>query len=85
MVVVTLNGTHGEGGFGGASAAPVFHAVATEALRVMEVPKDLPDQLPPNTLLAAANVDDLAVADACAIVVGQILNVAAAERTLGSP
>lgn len=64
VVVVTLNGTHGEGGFGGASAAPVFHAVATEALRVMEVPKDLPDQLPPNTLMAAANVDDLAIADA---------------------
>ncbi|MBZ5623565.1 MAG: transpeptidase family protein [Acidobacteriia bacterium] len=64
VVVVTLNGTHGEGGFGGVVAAPVFHAVATEALRVMEVPKDLPDELP-NTLVAGNNnLDDLAIADA---------------------
>jgi cell division protein FtsI (penicillin-binding protein 3) len=65
VVVVTLNGTHGEGGFGGVVAAPVFHAVATEALRVLEVPKDLPDDVSPHTLVAA-NVDsnDLAIADA---------------------
>jgi cell division protein FtsI (penicillin-binding protein 3) len=64
VVVVTLNGTRGEGGFGGVVAAPVFHAVATEALRVLEVPKDLPDDLPPNTLLASANdSNDLAIAD----------------------
>jgi cell division protein FtsI (penicillin-binding protein 3) len=64
VVVVTLNGTHGEGGFGGAVAAPVFHAVATEALRVMEVPRDLPDEKP-NTLMAAVeSVEDLADADA---------------------
>jgi hypothetical protein len=31
VVVVTLNGTHGNMGFGGRAAAPVFHAVATEA------------------------------------------------------
>ncbi|MGO9257343.1 MAG: penicillin-binding protein [Bryobacteraceae bacterium] len=63
VVVVTLNGTHGEGGFGGVVAAPVFHAVATEALRVMEVPKDLPDEKP-NTLMAAVeSVEDLADAD----------------------
>jgi membrane peptidoglycan carboxypeptidase len=37
VVVVTLNGTHGTGGFGGAVAAPVFHEVATEALRVLDV------------------------------------------------
>ena len=46
VVVVTLNGTHGDGGFGGVAAAPVFHAVATEALRVLDVPKDLPDEPP---------------------------------------
>src|SRR5262249_37674639 len=28
VVVVTINGTHGTAGFGGAAAAPVFHAVA---------------------------------------------------------
>jgi len=65
VVVVTLNGTHGEGGFGGVVAAPVFHAVATEALRVLEVPKDLPDELPPNMLVAAnSDANDLAIADA---------------------
>jgi cell division protein FtsI (penicillin-binding protein 3) len=63
VVVVTLNGTHGESGFGGVAAAPVFHEVATEALRVMEVPKDLPDQTPPTTLVTR-NVDlDDSVAD----------------------
>ena len=52
VVVVTLNGTHGTGGFGGRAAAPVFHAVATEALRVLDVPKDLPDETPAHTLVA---------------------------------
>jgi cell division protein FtsI (penicillin-binding protein 3) len=64
VVVVTLNGTRGEGGFGGVVAAPVFHAVATEALRVLEVPKDLPDDLRPNLLMAANNdAKDLADAE----------------------
>jgi len=65
VIVVTLNGTHGGStGFGGAVAAPVFHAVASEALRVLEVPKDLPDQ--PADLHVARNSDDdndLAIAD----------------------
>jgi cell division protein FtsI (penicillin-binding protein 3) len=64
VVVVTLNGTHGTSGFGGAAAAPVFHKVATEALRVLEVPKDLPDE--PETKVAAGkkeDLDDLAIAD----------------------
>jgi cell division protein FtsI (penicillin-binding protein 3) len=43
VVVVTLNGTHGNSGFGGAAAAPVFKVVAAEALRVLDIPKDLPD------------------------------------------
>jgi cell division protein FtsI (penicillin-binding protein 3) len=64
VVVVTLNGTHGEGGFGGVVAAPVFHAVATEALRVLEVPKDLPDDVPAGTLVASNHdANDLADAD----------------------
>jgi cell division protein FtsI (penicillin-binding protein 3) len=65
VVVVTLNGTHGTNGYGGRAAAPVFHAVATEALRLMEVPKDLPDE-PPPTLVAQKNTrpdDDVAIAD----------------------
>jgi len=65
VVVVTLNGTHGESGFGGSSAAPVFKIVTAEALRVGEVPKDLPENIPPQTLVAknAADLNDLAVSD----------------------
>ena len=44
VVAVTLNGTtHGQAGFGGAVAAPVFREVATTALRILDIPKDLPD------------------------------------------
>ena len=62
VVVVTVNGTHGEAGFGGPTAGPVFRAVATEALRLLDVPHDLPDQEIPNTLVAAndAAAGDLA-------------------------
>jgi cell division protein FtsI (penicillin-binding protein 3) len=64
VVAVTLNGTRGNVGFGGAAAAPVFQAVATEALRVLDVPKDLPEDAESVTLVAKAeNVDDLAVTD----------------------
>jgi len=63
VVAVTLNGTHGEGGFGGVVAAPVFHEVATEALRVMEVPKDLPDEMFPKTLVTRNGDLDDSVAD----------------------
>ena len=43
VIVVTLNGTTGDSGMGGAAAAPVFKAIATEALRMMDVPKDIPE------------------------------------------
>ena len=46
VIVVTLNGTRtGSQGFGGVVAAPVFQAVATAALRLMDVPKDLPGRI----------------------------------------
>jgi cell division protein FtsI (penicillin-binding protein 3) len=45
VIVVTLNGTAGDSGMGGAAAAPVFKAIATEALRMMDVPKDIPEEL----------------------------------------
>jgi cell division protein FtsI (penicillin-binding protein 3) len=63
VVVVTLNGTHGDGGYGGRAAAPVFNAVATEALRLTDVPRDLPDE--PGRTLEAAKAEpssDLAIA-----------------------
>src|SRR6185503_9196065 len=61
VVVVTLNGTRGTSGFGGAAAAPVFKIVAGEALRVLDVPKDLPDEALDGTLVA--DLEDLAVPD----------------------
>jgi hypothetical protein len=46
VIVVTLEGTSGgTAGFGGPVAAPVFREVATSALRMLDVPKDLPDGL----------------------------------------
>jgi cell division protein FtsI (penicillin-binding protein 3) len=57
VVVVTLNGTHGDSGFGGAAAAPVFKEVASEALRVLEVPRDLPIEEPKPLLEKADNLD----------------------------
>jgi cell division protein FtsI (penicillin-binding protein 3) len=67
VVVATVNGTHGESGFGGPTAGPVFRAVTTEALRLLDVPKDLPEQEPKALVLVADNMDsadDLADAGA---------------------
>ncbi|HYW45451.1 MAG TPA: penicillin-binding protein [Bryobacteraceae bacterium] len=61
VVVVSLNGTHGNAGFGGAAAAPVFHTVAAEALRILEVPKDIPDE--PVLVAAKQDTDDLAISE----------------------
>lgn len=48
VVAVTLNGTtHGSAGFGGVVAAPVFREVAMTALRILDVPKDLPENPSP--------------------------------------
>ena len=64
VVVVTLNGTHGLGGFGAEVAAPVFKIVATEALRILDVPKDLPDSPPSKNPIAEKQaLDDVSIAD----------------------
>ena len=63
VVVVTLNGTHGTAGFGGQAAAPVFHAVATEALRILDVPKDLPEPDTETLVAKKKPVEDLSVGD----------------------
>jgi cell division protein FtsI (penicillin-binding protein 3) len=60
VLVVTLNGTHGSGGFGGAAAAPVFRTVGTEAMRVLDIPKDIVDE-PPAKMTTV--IDDLAAVD----------------------
>jgi cell division protein FtsI (penicillin-binding protein 3) len=57
VVVATVNGTHGESGFGGPTAGPVFRAVTTEALRLLDVPKDLPEQEAQPLVLVADNMD----------------------------
>ena len=48
VIVVTLNGTRsGTMGFGGIVAAPVFQKVAAAALRILDVPPDIPDDTLP--------------------------------------
>jgi Cell division protein FtsI/penicillin-binding protein 2 len=59
VVVVTLNGASK---FGGAVAAPVFHEVATAALRFLDVQKDLPEGgIPIDD--EKTPLDDLAIAE----------------------
>jgi len=62
VVVVTLNGTHGgEAGFGGRVAAPTFKVVVEEALRISDVPKDLPETEKSRTLVTRReDLSDLA-------------------------
>lgn len=43
VIVVTLNGTEGNSGMGGSAAGPVFKLIAEEAMRLMDVPKDIPE------------------------------------------
>jgi cell division protein FtsI (penicillin-binding protein 3) len=63
VVAVTLVGTSGGGaGYGGAVAAPVFRAVATSALRMLDVPKDLPDTSPRLARFTKRDTNDLAIA-----------------------
>jgi cell division protein FtsI (penicillin-binding protein 3) len=63
IVMVTLNGTVGEAGFGGPSAGPVFNRVATEALRILDVPRDLPENAPDkDNVTIAQNYEDAAIA-----------------------
>jgi cell division protein FtsI (penicillin-binding protein 3) len=58
VVVVTINGASV---YGGALAAPVFREVATAALRLLDVPKDLPDS-PPLREDEPVELADLAIA-----------------------
>ncbi len=61
VVAVTLHGTqNGNAGFGGPVAGPVFSHVAMTALRMLDVPKDLPDSLSPSRP-AGDDVNDLSM------------------------
>lgn len=45
VVAVTINRTEGKSGYGAPTSAPVFREVASAALRMKDVPKDLPEML----------------------------------------
>jgi len=62
VIVVTINGTEGTAGYGGPTSAPVFREVAAAGLRVMDVPKDLPEMLPSEGG-DPADENDVAIAD----------------------
>ena len=68
VVIVTLNGTTGNWGFGASAAGPVFDIVSAEALRILDIPKDLPEdpgkEAKPDAKPDPKNADDLAIADA---------------------
>jgi cell division protein FtsI (penicillin-binding protein 3) len=70
VVMVTLNGTVGVAGFGGPSAGPVFNKVTTEALRILDVPHDIPDAPEQNPQLIKAKAEEHAVDDNDASIAG---------------
>jgi len=59
VIAVTLNGVKM---FGGVVAAPVFKSVATETLRLLAVPKDIPEVEPP-PLADPEEANDVSIAD----------------------
>jgi cell division protein FtsI (penicillin-binding protein 3) len=68
VIVVTVNGTHLQGAD---ASAPAFKAIAEEALRILNVPKDLPDTLVADDANSGdknlkADEDDAAIADLAA-------------------
>jgi cell division protein FtsI (penicillin-binding protein 3) len=63
VVVVTVNGTTGTAGYGGPVSAPVFREVAAAALRLLDIPKDLPDDPLPQIAEGNADENDVALTD----------------------
>lgn len=45
LVVVTISGTTGTAGFGAYAAGPPFQSIANTALRIREVPRDVPEEV----------------------------------------
>jgi cell division protein FtsI (penicillin-binding protein 3) len=63
VVAVTLNGTTGGStGYGGPVAGPAFREVAMTALRMLDVPKDLPDDVLVTRGRKPADANDLSIA-----------------------
>ena len=63
VVAVTINHTEGKGGYGAPASGPVFREVASAALRIKDVPKDLPEMLPSSPDDGQADDNDVAIAD----------------------
>lgn len=71
VIVVTVTGTTGLAGYGGTAAGPAFEAVMATALRLMDVPRDVPQEIEAEELMAekakakvkAKEVDDLPLAE----------------------
>lgn len=45
VIVVTISGTTGQAGFGGAAAGPAFQTAMATALRQMNIPRDVPEEV----------------------------------------
>jgi hypothetical protein len=58
VVVVTISGTTGEAGFGGAAAGPVFQSVMATAMRRLNVPRDVPEEVEELMAKEAQNTDE---------------------------
>jgi cell division protein FtsI (penicillin-binding protein 3) len=64
VVLVTVHNTSGESGQGADAAAPVFTAIMTEALRMLDVPRDIPEQETPAGPGKKEKIyDDVSIAD----------------------
>ena len=62
VVAVTINHTEGKTGYGAPASGPVFREVASGALRIKDVPKDLPEMIAsPDD--SQADDNDVAIAD----------------------
>ena len=62
VVAVTINRTEGKTGYGAPASGPVFREVASAALRIKDVPKDLPEMVA-STDDGQSDDNDVAIAD----------------------
>lgn len=87
VVVVTVSHTEGVSGYGGPTAAPAFREVSAAALRMLDVPKDLPEMLPSQDR-DQADENDVAIADLGSSIPPPLVQaedaVAAADRPAAS-
>src|SRR5205823_13560832 len=66
VVLVTVHHTSGDSGQGADAAAPVFQKIMQEALRMLDVPRDIPEDVTPTkpAKVKPGEFDgDLAIAD----------------------